>query len=75
MCLKDHMFGLNKVAVLRGVLNGGALNVCKWSLKNVMLHCKNIWGYFNHTLVISVACLLCNMLQTSRDASNLVESL
>ena len=36
MCLKDHIFGLNKVAVLRwvlngGALNGGALNVCEWS--------------------------------------------
>ena len=35
-------------------------------------------GYFNHILVISVACLLCTRhvnLQTSRDASNLIESL
>ena len=45
-------------------------------LKNVMLHCKNIW--VTSTILWSSqlhACCVRDMLQTSRDASNLVESL
>ena len=42
----------------------------------VCTHCKKNLGYFNHSLVISVARLLCtDMLQTSKDASNLIQSL
>ena len=69
---KNDEVGIDEV----GIDELGIDKVHLTKLKNVMLHCKNIW--FTSTILWSSqlhACCVCDMLQTSRDASDLVESL
>ena len=70
--VNSHLVNVDKV----GIDEVGIDKVHFKKSKNVMLHCKNIW--VTSTILWSSqlhACCVRDTLQTSRDASNLVESL